>query len=140
MGVSPTLPLTASACSYTYTNTTTPVACGVMCGGGIGYTYSLDYVWKLNFSLSSPDSLGSYNLTITSGSGMGGLFPKQGNQIYLNSQQMTSWYSNPPCYGGEGIEADCMASNATSMAIELPTPVESGTYQLVVSSGVYLVP
>jgi hypothetical protein len=141
VSTSPALPLEATACSYIYTNTTTPTACGVMCGGGIGYTEAVSYMWKLNFSMSSSASSGSYNLTIASESGMTELFPlPYHEQIYLNSQQLTSWYSNPPCYGGEGIESDCMMSNATSIAIELPAANESSTYQLVISSAEYLVP
>jgi hypothetical protein len=111
-----------------------------MCGGGIGYTYAVSDVWSLNFSLSSPNTQGSYNLTIGAGSGTSALFPGLGNQVYLNSQQVTSWYSNPPCYGGDGIESDCMVSNATSITIELPTPIDSGAYDLKVISGETLVP
>ena len=140
VSVSPALTLSASGCSYTYTNTTTPTACGVMCGGGIGYTYAISDVWKLNFSLSSLDTSGGYNLTIASAGGLISLFPGLGNNVYLNSQQITTWYSNPPCYGGEGIESNCMVSNATSMTIEMPATNASTTYQLVVNSGEYLVP
>jgi hypothetical protein len=138
--VTPPLAVEAMACSYAYTNTTTPVACGVMCGGGIGYTHAVSDVWELNFSLTSPGAGGGYNLTISSAAGMGGLFPPHGVQVYLNSQQITTWYSNPSCYGGEGVEGNCMSSGAASMTIELPASIQSGTYQLVVSSAEYLVP
>ncbi len=140
VSVTPALTISAIGCSHTFTNTTTPTACGVMCGGGIGYTYSIFDVWKLNFSLSSPVASGGYNITIAAGSGMADLFPGLSTQVYLNSQQITTWYSNPPCYGGQGIESNCMTSGATSIAIQLPTPVEGGAYQLMVSSGEYLVP
>jgi hypothetical protein len=71
---------------------------------------------------------------------MGDLFPGLSTQVYLNSQQITAWYSNPPCYGEYGIEGNCMASGATSMTIELPTPLQGGAYQLMITSGEYLVP
>ena len=140
VSVTPALTLIAAACSHTYTNTTTPTACGVMCGGGIGYTYAVWDVWKLNFSLSSPTNNGGYNITITAGSGMSDLFPGLATQVYLNSQQVTAWYSNPPCYGEYGVEGDCMASSATSITIELPAPIQGGAYQLMIGSGEDLVP
>jgi hypothetical protein len=140
VSVSPALTLSAAACSHTFTNTTTPTACGVMCDGGIGYTYAISDVWKLNFSLSSPVTSGGYNLTIAAGSGMSDLFPGLSTEIYLNSQQITAWYSNPPCYGDQGVESNCMSSEATSITIELPAPIQGGEYQLMITSGEYLVP
>jgi hypothetical protein len=128
-----------ATCSYVFTNTTTPVACGVMCGGGIGKTEQYSYVWKLNFSLSSADSAAGQNLTISQGRGMNSVFPEQGNHVSLDSQMVT-WYSNPACYGGDGVESDCMTSNATSITIELPSSIENGTFQLVISSSADLVP
>ncbi len=139
MSISPSAPIEETACSYTFTNTTTPTACGVMCGGGIGYTYQYSYVLKLNFSLSSTGGAVGQNLTISQGSGLSSVFPLRGNQVSLDSQQVT-WYSSPPCYGGNGIESDCISHTATAMTIELPASIGSGTLQLVVSSGEYLVP
>jgi hypothetical protein len=136
---SPATPLVATACSYAYTNTTTPVACGVMCGGGIGYTYQYSYVWKLNFSLSSGSSAAGQNLTISQGSGLASVFPERGNQVSLDSQQVT-WYSDPACYDTEGIQSDCMSPTATSITVELPPPAGNGPFRLVVSSSMYLVP
>ena len=133
--------LETAGCSYTYTNVTTPTACGVMCGGGIGYTYQYSYVLKLNFSLSSGTNVASQNLTISQGSGLSGVFPEPNTQLTLNSQKVT-WYSNPPCSGedGQGVQSDCMSTNATSMIVELPSPVQSGAFQLVITSAIYLVP
>jgi hypothetical protein len=130
---SPALTVTESACSYTHTNITTPVACGAMCGGGIGDIFSYSDVLVLNFSLGTPNPTEGYNLTISAGSGMSALFPLLGTQVYLNSQKVTTWYSNPPC-------SECMAPNATSITIELSAPVAGGAYTLEVSSTEYLVP
>ena len=71
---------------------------------------------------------------------MSDLFPGFSTEVYLNLQQITAWYSNPPCNGGEGVESDCMTSGATSITIELPAPVQGGAYYLMITSGEYLVP
>ena len=129
--------LGATACSYTYTEIITPVNCGDFCGG-IGYEYYDSFVWKLNFSLVSLDNpQGDRNLTIVSSVGLTNLFPESSNELYVTSQQITSSYSIPPCYGA--VE-DCMGSNSTSIAIQLPTRIVNGTCQLVVNSSQLAVP
>jgi hypothetical protein len=126
-------------CSYSSTKTVTPTACGVMCGGGIGYITTNTDVWNLNISISSADYKTGHNLTVTSENGFGLLFLPF-TQIFLNGQQTTAWYSNPPCMGGNGVEGDCLLSTATAVSIELPASFGNGQYQLTIYSSETLVP
>src|SRR5208282_4726280 len=132
------LSLTGLGCSYSSIKIVTPTACGVMCGGGIGDIISTYDTWNLNFSVGSSDYAGGHNLTISSNDGFGSpLFLGFTNdQVYLNAQQISTWYSNPPCTGSGGIEQDCMLSDATSVSIELPASFENGQYQLTIYSAI----
>jgi hypothetical protein len=119
--VSPAIPLEAVGCSYAYSHTTTPVACGVMCGGGIGNIESYSQELRLNLSLSPEDKLGIYNLTIASDR-MSALFSQGLIQVSVNSLQVAS------------------SSTTSSITFELPSPLEKIPYQLVVSSTETTVP
>lgn len=135
--------LNVDSCSYTSSYTKTPVKCGVMCGGGTGYTQLYLYELELNFSLENTGGLSNQTLTITSPSPLKNIFSGIATQVYIDSQLASAWISNPPCYGysssGQTTIANCMSQNATSITVELPS-ISSGVHQLAINSTTELVP
>ena len=122
-----------TACSYTYTDASYPVECGVTCGNGIGYVNYLTYIWELNFSLVSPTYNLAQNLTLIPETGqLSDLMPAQNNEVALDLSPIT-WYSNPPCSNGVLAESNCLSTNVSSITIDLP-PLENGAYQLILNS------
>ncbi|MGI0079259.1 MAG: hypothetical protein ACRECH_06510 [Nitrososphaerales archaeon] len=135
-----TASLKASSCSYNYIREVFPVT-------GLGdFSTVNSYKLDLNFSIAPPNGSGQVheNLNITSDSGLRNLFPEINYQLYLNSQQVAAWYSNPPCYPG-GDEpniaiSNCIGPNSTSIQIELPHLVETEMYSIIINSSAELVP
>ena len=136
--VSPPLSVEGLGCSFTTTKIVTPTACGVMCGGQVGTIVNTYDIWLLNFSVGSADYLAGHNLTISSGGFS--FISLHGTQIYLNDQQLMSFYSNPPCVGGDGVEEGCIDLTAPSVSVELPASFGNGQYQLAFFSQEILVP
>ncbi len=117
----PTLPLSGSTCSYFYSYTDTPTACGTMCGGGVGHIISYSNVWTVNFTISSAVAAQGRNLTVSGGTE--GLFPQPGFEVYINSQPTTTW-----------------SRAGMSLIIAIPNAVEDTSLQLTVNSTETLVP
>jgi len=123
--VEPTAPeLKMSDCIYTITEVSTPMRCGVMCGGGVGYGYH--YVKQLGLDLSFGQATTSnYSITLSQGAGLVELF-WAGIQVYVNSQEL-AWSTAPPsCVRGTSgttitYGSDCMTSSSTSITFGFPT-------------------
>lgn len=111
-----------------------------------------DYItWKLNFSASSTTSVAGQNLIVSSTNNASGtyatsfsiLFELGHFAMYLNSEPLTPWYSDPPCTqagASSTITDDCLVPQATSISAPLPASFGDGQYQLVLYDTARLYP
>ena len=143
--IQPAVSILPTGCSYSMIHNTTPTACGVMCGGGVGYIEYYSDRLQTNFSIgniTSVNSAGGYNATV-SADRLTSLFQNLATQVYVNAQQI-DWNGYPPsCLEGDSsgtstYSLDCLTSSTTHLTFALPGTTT--TYSILVNSSKTLVP
>jgi len=139
-----------SDCSYSVIHTVTPVACGVMCGGGIGdidyHSDQLQVDLSIGNIVNVTSESDSYNVTISVAGNLTNLFHNFETQVFVNSQKV-DWNAYPPsCVesssaGTTTYGFDCLTSVSSHLTFEIPN-LQNGTrpYQILVDSSETLVP
>jgi hypothetical protein len=144
--VQPAVSIVLTGCSYSMIHVTTPTACGVMCGGGIGYIEYYSDTLETNFSIGNTtrvNSAGGHNATISVAGRLTSLFQNLATQVYVNAQQ-TDWNGYPPsCLEGDSsgtstYSLDCLTSSTTKLAFALPGT--TSTFAILVNSSKTLIP
>ena len=135
--------ITINGCSYSMIHVKTPVSCGTMCGGGIGYTDYYSDTLKTNFTINGALS-NNLNATLAVTGNLTVFFQHISNEVFVNAQQV-DWNGYPPSCESGGPSGttvyyglDCLTSSTSRMLFELPSDTES--IQLLVNSSVTYVP